>query len=147
MSKPLRKSIDQACLSPRDEDLARIPEPQTALRDQGVDDERERAEADWQSEIRSRVAEYQTDLVAGCSAKKGRGQADGLWAVLAAMDDCEAEMDSAFVDGTDDDDEDTGAVDAAWAKEIQHRVAEIRDGITPTYAAEDVIAAMRIRFG
>lgn len=46
-----------------------------------------------------------------------------------------------------DEDEDVKDVDAAWAEEIERRVAEIHNGTTPTYAAEDVIAAMRIRFG
>jgi putative addiction module component (TIGR02574 family) len=38
-------------------------------------------------------------------------------------------------------------VEAEWAAEIKRRVDEIRDGTAVTYDIEDVLAAMRARYG
>jgi hypothetical protein len=77
--------------------------------------------------------------------RNGTGHWPELEEVLAELDRCEAE----FMDDSDedDDDDDPAEVEAAWASEIQRRVDEIRGGTAKTYAAEDVIAAMRLRFG
>lgn len=77
--------------------------------------------------------------------RNGTGHWPELEEVLAELDRCEAE----FMDDSDDedDDDDPAEVEAAWASEIQRRVEEIRSGTAKTYPAEDVIAAMRLRFG
>ncbi|HYW13923.1 MAG TPA: addiction module protein [Longimicrobium sp.] len=75
--------------------------------------------------------------------RNGTGHWPELEEVLAELDLCEAEL----VDDADDNgDDDPAEAEAAWAAEIQLRVDEIRSGKTKTYAAEDVIAAMRLRF-
>lgn len=76
--------------------------------------------------------------------RNGTGHWPELEEVLAELDLCEAEL---MDDADDADDEDPAEVEAAWALEIQRRVDEIRSGKAKTYAAEDVIAAMRLRFG
>ncbi|HLM69392.1 MAG TPA: addiction module protein [Longimicrobium sp.] len=47
----------------------------------------------------------------------------------------------------DELDEDPAEVEAAWADEIKRRVDEIGNGTVETYALEDVLAEMRLRFG
>ncbi|HST59781.1 MAG TPA: addiction module protein [Longimicrobium sp.] len=76
--------------------------------------------------------------------RNGTGHWPELEDVLAELDRCEA----ALMDDEDDaDDDDPEELEAAWAPEIQRRVDEIRSGEAKTYAAEDMIAAMRLRFG
>lgn len=77
----------------------------------------------------------------------GFGVTEEIQAVLALMDVCDAEIRAAALAGGADEDEDWEDMDGVWTEEIERRVAEIHDGTTPTYAAEDVIAAVRIRFG
>lgn len=50
-------------------------------------------------------------------------------------------------DEDEDEDGDPAEVEGAWAEEIQRRVEEIRSGSVRTYALEDVLAAMDLRFG
>lgn len=77
--------------------------------------------------------------------RNGAPLSEDLREILAEMDHAEAELaDEPFEDGEDDD---PAGVEAAWADEIQLRVAEIRDGTAKTYDAEDVMTAMRLRFG
>ncbi len=76
--------------------------------------------------------------------RNGTGHWPELEEVLAELEQCEAEL---MDDADDADDEDPAEVEAAWALEIERRVDEIRSGEAKTYAAEDVIAAMRLRFG
>lgn len=76
--------------------------------------------------------------------RNGTGHWPELEEVLAELDRCEAELTD---DADDADDEDPAEIEAAWALEIQRRVDEVRSGEAKTYAAEDVIAAMRLRFG
>jgi hypothetical protein len=58
----------------------------------------------------------------------------------------QAEFANDVADSVADDHLD-GEVARAAAEEIQLRVAEIRDGTAKTYDAEDVLTAMRLRFG
>jgi hypothetical protein len=62
----------------------------------------------------------------------------------------EARTDLAYegLDSMDDqDDGDPAELGAAWAAEIERRVAEIRNGTAETYALEDVLAEMEERYG
>lgn len=90
-------------------------------------------EAAWAEAIERRVA----------GIRNGTGHWPELEEVLAELDRCEADP----ADEGDDGDDDPAKVEAAWAAEIQRRVDEIRSGEAQTYAAEDVIAALRLRFG
>jgi hypothetical protein len=68
--------------------------------------------------------------------------------VLDEMDRAAAEPDGDLFDDLDDgEDEDPAEVEAAWADEIAQRAAEIRDGTAKTYAAEDVMVALTLRYG
>lgn len=50
------------------------------------------------------------------------------------------------IDG-EDEDEEPGVVEAAWAAEIERRVEEIRNGTAELYDVDDVLAEMEERFG
>jgi hypothetical protein len=103
--------------------------------DDFVDDDPAEAEAAWADEIRRRVEEI----------RNGTAELYDLEDVLAEMDQCESEVADEPMGSADLDD---GAdVEAAWGDEIKRRVDEIRDGTAQTYAAEDVMAALRFRFG
>jgi putative addiction module component (TIGR02574 family) len=43
--------------------------------------------------------------------------------------------------------EEQSNVDAAWSKEIEHRIRQLEDGTVMTVAHQDVIAEMRARYG
>jgi hypothetical protein len=102
------------------------------------DEDPAEVEAAWAEEIRQRVE----------GIRNGTGEWYDLKEVLAEMDRFEAELEAEDLDDADDDeDEDPAEVEAAWAAEIQRRVEEIRSGSVKTHAAEDVIAALRLRFG
>jgi hypothetical protein len=93
----------------------------------------------WERDIRQRVN----------GIRNGTGHWPVVEELLAEMDQFEAELDAEDLDDGDDDDEDAdpAEVEAAWAEEIQRRVEEVRSGTAKTYAAEDVFAALRLRFG
>lgn len=100
------------------------------------------ASNDGSPDVEAAFAEAVERRLAGI--RNGTSHWPELEEVLAELDRCEAEL----MDDADDADEDDPAeVEAAWALEIQRRVDEIRSGQAKTYAAEDVIAAMRLRFG
>lgn len=93
-------------------------------------------EAAWRASIQARVD----------GIRSGTGNWRELKEVLAELDRIQAELvEEDPDDGAEDDD--PVEVEAAWAAEIERRVNEIRNGTAKTYAAEDVIAAMRLRFG
>lgn len=116
------------------------PEP-VGLRDDflhDLDDEEyedlAEAEAAWDAEITRRVQQIRSGTAlfdfSGVLAELERLEAG----MLAPPDELE--------DGAD-----PAEIEAAWADEIKRRVEEIRDGTAETYAAEDVMAALRLRFG
>ena len=78
--------------------------------------------------------------------RNGTGYWPDVEETLAELDRIRAEgpCNPADDDGEDDD---PAEVEAEWAGEIQRRVEEIRSGTVKTYAAEDVFAALRLRFG
>ena len=88
----------------------------------------------WEREVRQRVDDI----------RNGTGHWPNVEELLAELDQYLAED----WDGEDDnDDDDPAEVEAAWAEEIERRVNEIRSGTAITYPAEDVFAALRLRFG
>lgn len=60
-----------------------------------------------------------------------------------------ADLAHVLLDSVDDEDADDEPADvtAEWADEIERRVAEIRAGTAVTYAAAEVMAELRARFG
>jgi hypothetical protein len=66
--------------------------------------------------------------------------------ILAEMDRGEAEFAvEEQYDAVEEDD--PVEVEVAWGEEIRLRIGEILDGSVKTYDAEDVMTAMRLRFG
>jgi Putative addiction module component len=95
-------------------------------------------EAAWAAEIDRRVAEI----------RSGTGKFSGIDEVLAELEHLEAEWAQYPLEApADDEEDDLAEVEAAWEDEIKRRVDEIRNGTVKTYAAEDVLAALRLRFG
>ena len=92
------------------------------------------AEAAWDVEITRRVEQI----------RRGTNLFD-FSDVLAELERLEA----GILEPMDDfgDAVDPAKIEAAWADEIKRRVDEIRAGTAETYAAEDVMAALRFRFG
>jgi hypothetical protein len=91
-------------------------------------------DAAWADEIQRRVEEIRNGDVTPELAE-----------VIAELARLEAELEG-DIDGEDAED-DPVEVAASWADEIAARIAEIDDGTVKTYAAEDVMAALRVRFG
>lgn len=90
-------------------------------------------QAEWDEDIRLRVEQI----------RNGTAGPD-LQEVIAELDRCDAEFGDL---AADDEDGDLADLEAAWSNEIEERLREIRDGTVRTYAAEDVMAALRARFG
>jgi hypothetical protein len=109
-------------------------QPAEKMRDDTQDDLADVALA-WERDVRQRVNDI----------RNGTGHWPVVEELLAEMDQyiADAEID----EDDDEDDDDPAEVEAAWAEEIQRRVEEIRSGTVKTYAAEDVFAALRLRFG
>lgn len=95
-------------------------------------------ESTMRAEIRRRVD----------AARAGNVSAE-LQEVLDEMDRIRLEPseDPHEMDEDEDEDMDPAELEAAWAEEISRRVEEIRSGTVKTYAAEDVIAALELRYG
>jgi hypothetical protein len=93
-------------------------------------------DAEWDEEIRLRVEQI----------RNGTAGPD-LLEVMAELDRCEAEHGDEFLDDVEDESGDPAEIEAAWADEIAERVRELREGTVKTYAAEDVMAVLRSRFG
>ena len=91
----------------------------------------------WENEIRKRVDDI----------RNGTGYWPDVEDTLAELDRIRAEGPWDPADDGEEDDDDPAEVEAAWAEEIQRRIEEIRSGTAKTYAAEDVFAALRLRFG
>lgn len=105
--------------------------------------EYERADTDvarpqetWAEQIDRRVH----DIRSGTARRE-------LREVLAELDRYEAELGEMELDELDCEPDDLAELESAWADEIQTRIQEIEEGTVPTYAAEDVMAALRARFG
>ena len=95
-------------------------------------------EAAWAEEIGRRVQEI----------RDGTAELYDLEDVLAEMEErYEAEIDDAALSSADDDLADPADVEAAWAEEIKQRIDEVSAGTVRTYAAEDVMAVLRLRLG
>lgn len=99
------------------------------------DDDVAQMSAAFEADVRRRVLDI----------RNGTGHWPEVEEVLAEMDRCKADTVQDEDDFVADDEED--AVEAAWSEEIQRRVEEIRSGAVKTYAAEDVMAAMSLRYG
>lgn len=93
-------------------------------------------EAGWKAAVQARVD----------GIRNGTGDWSELKEVLAELDQLEAELADEALDDPDED-ADLAEHEQEWAAEIERRVNEIRDGTAKTYAAEDVVAALRLRFG
>ncbi|HLM69393.1 MAG TPA: addiction module protein [Longimicrobium sp.] len=93
-------------------------------------------EAGWEAAIQARVD----------GIRNGTGEWSGLKEVLAELDQLQTELADEDLDDSEED-VDPAEHEQAWATEIERRVNEIRDGTAKTYAAEDVIAALRLHFG
>ena len=93
-------------------------------------------EAGWNAAIQARVD----------GIRNATGEWSGLKEVLAELDRLETELADEDPDDSEDD-VDAAEHEQAWAAEIERRVAEVRAGTAKTYAAEDVVAALRLRFG
>jgi ATP-dependent exoDNAse (exonuclease V) beta subunit len=113
-------------------------QPAEKMRDDTDDDLADVARA-WERDIRQRVDDI----------RNGTGHWPVVEELLAELDQYmdEAETDEEDDEDEDEDEDDPAEVEAAWAEEIQRRVEEIRSGTVKTYAAEDVFAALRLRFG
>jgi hypothetical protein len=109
--------------------------PVESLDQRGPDEDLLMAKAEWAEEIRRRVNQIR-------SGTAGRD----LQEVVAELDRCEAEFAGSPMDDAGEDPDDPAEV-AAWEDEIGERLKEIREGTVKTYAAEDVMAALRARFG
>ncbi len=92
--------------------------------------------ADWDEAVRLRVEQI----------RNGTAGPD-LLEVMAELDRCAAECEDHLLDEEDEESEDPSAIEAAWADEIADRVKEIREGTVKTYAVEDVLAVLEVRFG
>jgi hypothetical protein len=92
--------------------------------------------AGWETAIQARVD----------GIRNGTGHWPELKELLAEQDRRVESLASELYE-EDDEDGDPAEVEVAWAEEIQRRVEEIRAGTAKTYAAEDVFAALRLRFG
>lgn len=110
--------------------------PVESLDQHGPDEDLLMAKAEWAEEIRRRVNQIR-------SGTAGRD----LQEVVAELDRFEAEIDGNLMDDVGEDPDDPAGVAAAWEDEIGERLKEIREGTVKTYAAEDVLAALRARFG
>lgn len=97
----------------------------------------EQERAQWEAAIQARVE----------GIRNGTGHCPELEELLAEQDRRRIDSLASELYEEDDEDGDPAEVEAAWAEEIQRRVEEIRAGTAKTYAAEDVFAALRLRFG
>jgi hypothetical protein len=100
------------------------------------DDDPAEAETAWAAEIDRRVAEIRN------GAAKSRAEDE----VLAELEGLDAAWAGHPLDDPADA-EDAAEVELAWEEEIERRLHEIRSGTANTYAAEDVLVALRLRFG
>jgi hypothetical protein len=92
------------------------------------------AEAAWDAEIARRVGQI----------RSGTNLFD-FSDVLAELERLEGGILKPLADFGGDGD--PAENEAAWADEIKRRVDEVHAGTAETYAAEDVMAALRLRFG
>lgn len=95
-----------------------------------------RPRVSWAEEIRRRVEEI----------RSGPARQE-LQEVLAELERYEAEIGAPEWEASEGTVDDPTELESAWGDEIQARIQEIEEGTVPTYAAEDVMAALRARFG
>lgn len=121
-------------------ELARQAQLETAdeMLDESGDEDLAEAETAWAAEIDRRVAEIRN------GAAKSSGEEEVL-AELAGLDTAWAAEHPVY-DSADDDD-DPAELELAWEEEMKRRLHEIHSGTSNTYAAEDVLVALRLRFG
>lgn len=108
-----------------------------SIDDDELGDDPAAAETAWAEEIQRRVEQIRNGMVA----------TPALQEVLAELEE-RFDAEAAY-EATSDvhADEEPAEVERAWAEEIERRIEEVRAETERTYAAEDVMAALRARFG